>query len=175
MQIINKQKKMNISIRKADLQDIEKINKAAQIVFPNTYLSIIGKEQTEYMLDKMYSLQSLEKQISEGHDFYLAENNDNKICGFISCFPSQNGIYRIEKLYVMPECQKQGLGKILFNHAKKLALELKPKVNKIQLNVNRENPALEFYKHQGMYIAEQGDYPFGGGFFMCDYIMEYEI
>lgn len=42
---------------------------------------------------------------------------------------------------------------------------------RVELNVNRKNPALSFYRHMGMTIASSGDFDIGNGYFMNDYIM----
>lgn len=166
---------MEISIHKAGVNDAERINKAAQIVFTQTFTPVIGAEQTAYMLEKMYDVDGLKKQISQGRNFYLAENSLGEICGYLSCFQKDGEVFRIEKLYVMPDCQKSGLGKRFFEYAISLAKNLTPSPKYLQLNVNRENPAVKFYLHIGMKIASQGDFVFGGGYFMKDYIMEYEL
>ena len=166
---------MSITIRKATVADAERINKAAQVVFTQTFTPVIGAEQTAYMLSRMYDIDGLRQQISNGRDFYLAENPEGEICGYLSCFPIDGGIFRIEKLYVMPSAQKTGLGKRLFDHALSLAKLQVPPSKRLQLNVNRENPAVQFYLHIGMHIASQGDFVFGGGYYMNDYIMEYEV
>lgn len=168
-------KNQEITIRKAIIDDAERINSAAKVVFTKTFTPVIGKEQTAYMLERMYDINGLKQQISEGKDFFLAEDCEGNICGYMSCFPKDDGIFRIEKLYVMPQCQKTGLGKRFFDYAKTLAKGLNPKPKCLQLNVNRENPAVDFYLHIGMKIASQGDFPFGGGYFMNDYIMEYGL
>ena len=46
---------------------------------------------------------------------------------------------------------------------------------RIELNVNRRNKALDFYRREGMHIARTGDFPIGGGFYMNDYIMAVEL
>ena len=46
---------------------------------------------------------------------------------------------------------------------------------RIELNVNRNNPAVGFYKHQGLKIIRQGDFPIGNGYYMNDYIMGLDI
>lgn len=166
---------MEIKIRKATADDAERINKAAQIVFTQTFTPVIGAEQTAYMLERMYDIEGLRQQINNGRGFYLAEDSQGAIIGYMSCFPIDGGVFRIEKLYVMPNSQKTGLGKKFFDYALSLAKKQTPPSRCLQLNVNRENPAVQFYLHIGMHIASQGDFPFGGGFFMNDYIMEYEV
>ena len=44
-----------------------------------------------------------------------------------------------------------------------------------ELNVNRHNKALDFYKKMGMSIDRSGDFDIGGGFYMNDYIMRKEL
>lgn len=41
----------------------------------------------------------------------------------------------------------------------------------VELNVNRNNQAVGFYRHLGMEILRQGDFHIGNGFYMNDYIM----
>ena len=47
------------TIRKADTADIGLINKLAWQVFPATYKDILTKEQSDYMMEWMYSPESL--------------------------------------------------------------------------------------------------------------------
>ena len=45
----------------------------------------------------------------------------------------------------------------------------------MELNVNRNNPAVAFYEKMGMHKASQGDFHIGNGYYMNDYIMAMEI
>ena len=76
----------------------------------------------------------------------------------------------------MPEAQGSGLGKALFETA---VAAVRGAVNntpaRLELNVNRNNPAVGFYKKLGMTILRQGDFPIGHGFYMNDYIMGIKI
>ena len=45
----------------------------------------------------------------------------------------------------------------------------------IELNVNRNNPAINFYSRFGFKILRQGDFHIGNGFYMNDYIMGLEL
>ena len=65
-------KNQGITIRKAITDDAERINEAAKVVFTKTFTPVIGKEQTAYMLERMYDINGLKQQISEGKDFFLA-------------------------------------------------------------------------------------------------------
>lgn len=46
---------------------------------------------------------------------------------------------------------------------------------RIELNVNRNNPAIGFYNRLGFRILRQGDFDIGHGFYMNDYIMGMEL
>ena len=57
---------MDIEIKRAGNNDLQTIHDMAEIVFRQTYRSILSPEQMEYMMDWMYSLPNLEKQVSQG-------------------------------------------------------------------------------------------------------------
>ena len=46
---------------------------------------------------------------------------------------------------------------------------------RIELNVNRNNPAVTFYEHLGMHKDRSGDFPIGKGFYMNDHIMVIDL
>lgn len=82
-------------------------------------------------------------------------------------------LFHLQKLYVMPEFQGQGLGLRLFDRVVSSVAPSAP--CSIELNVNRSNPAVTFYEHIGMRRLRQGDFPIGHGFYMNDYIMGLDI
>jgi ribosomal protein S18 acetylase RimI-like enzyme len=43
------------------------------------------------------------------------------------------------------------------------------------LNVNRENPALGFYKKKGFEVIKTEDIDIGNGYFMNDYVMRLKV
>ena len=61
------------TIRKATTADCALIQKLAQQIFPVTYKDILTPEQTDYMMEWMYSLDNIRKQMEEeGHVYFLA-------------------------------------------------------------------------------------------------------
>ncbi|MCQ2974967.1 MAG: GNAT family N-acetyltransferase [Bacteroidales bacterium] len=165
---------MNFIIRKASLDDISNIKNVADIIFPYTYKNILSKDQIEYMMNLMYSIESLNNQFTiQNYEYFLAENNYGEILGYMSCKKNDNAILKLEKLYILPNYQRIGIGNALFFKAIEIAKN--KKLFHIQLNVNRNNNAINFYKKIGMYIASQGDFDIGNGYFMNDYIMQYDI
>lgn len=163
------------TIRKADTADIGLINKLAWQVFPATYKDILTKEQSDYMMEWMYSPESLRKQMEEeGHIYYIAYE-ECEPAGYVSIQPEGKNLYHLQKIYVLPYFQKYGLGKQLFRQAIAAIKELHPGPCRMELNVNRNNPSLGFYEHMGMKKVREGDFPIGNGYYMNDYIMGIDI
>jgi hypothetical protein len=63
----------------------------------------------------------------------------------------------------------------LFQQAIDGIKELHPAPCQMRLNVNRQNKAVDFYRHMGMYKLAEGDFPIGQGYYMNDYIMALDI
>ena len=164
-------------IRRAGTEDIPLIRSMAQTAFRATYAHILSPGQMEYMMDMMYSAESLGRQMSaEGNIFYVEEGR-----GYVSfrrdgLTADGRELFHLEKLYVLPEYQKTGLGRRLFDTVAEQAREASGgKPFRLELNVNRANPAVGFYEHIGLHKARSGDFPIGEGFYMNDYIMAADL
>ncbi|MDR0793329.1 MAG: hypothetical protein LBE82_08460, partial [Chitinophagaceae bacterium] len=59
------------TVRKATNADIPAIQKIAGITWQATYSPILSEEQLKYMLHQIYSTGALEKQMAQGHHFYV--------------------------------------------------------------------------------------------------------
>ena len=196
--------KIGIHISKASGEDIMCIHDMAQVVFRHTYREILSPEQMEYMMDWMYSPANLQKQLDEGHVYYIAYR-DGKPCGYVSVQPegiADDGrlLFHLQKIYVLPSEQGHGLGRALFEravaHVREAVLAREAAHvqevaggcteecvegcvegcgARIELNVNRSNPSIGFYHHLGLRILRQGDFHIGNGYYMNDYIMGLEV
>ena len=159
------------SIRKATTNDIPLIHEMAWVVFPHTYKEILTPEQIDYMMEWMYSEDSLHKQMEEdGHIYYLAFKGDEP-AGYLSIQPEGEHVFHLQKIYVLPSFKRMKLGKQLFEQAIKAIKELHPAPCQMRLNVNRQNKALAFYERMGMVKVDEGDFPIGNGYYMNDFIM----
>ena len=164
-----------IVIRKAGTGDIPLLHQMAQEVFPHTYQSILIPEQIDFMLQWMYSPESLHRQMEEeGHIYYIA-SKDGAAAGYVSIQPQGEHLFHLQKIYVLPAYLKEKLGRMLFEYALAVIKEIHPEPCTVELNVNRNNPALGFYQHMGMKKVREGDFPIGNGFYMNDYIMSIDI
>ena len=169
-----------MKIEKADREDLQAIHDMAQVVFRHTYRDILSSDQMEYMMDMMYSMPNLEQQIKDGHHYYIAYDNDIP-CGYVSVQyegTDTEGIevYHLHKIYVMPQMQGRKVGKSLFETAIGHARDdAKGRNARIELNVNKFNKAVEFYRHIGMRVLLEEDFPIGNGFYKTDYIMGLDL
>lgn len=163
-----------ILLRKAKEEDLPIISDLAERIWPDTYSAYISDEQLRYMLDMMYNQGELLGQLKKGHIFLIAEEEKKEV-GFASFSlidPEDNG-YKLHKIYVLPEIHGKGVGKILMNEVVNLVKRNGGKT--LQLNVNRNNKAKDFYQKAGFKIKETVDLDVGNGFFMNDYVMELSL
>ncbi len=163
-----------IKIRPAQITDLPTIHRLAHEIWPSAYLEILGEAQLNYMLEKMYSLPSLEHQLSVlNHHFILATENEIPV-GFASYSPHENkDSYHLNKIYVLPNQQGKNIGKQMLNYV--ISEIKKTCASSLQLNVNRYNKALQFYQKLGFKIIRKEDNDIGSGYFMNDYVLELQF
>ncbi len=157
------------SIRPATLDDIPLIRQLCFQVWPQTYASILQPAQIDFMLEWMYSPQSLQQQLQEGVN-YLVCYDDEVPAGFAAFVDQGSGKFKLEKLYVLPAWQGKGAGKYLIAHI--LGLITPRGATSLQLQVNKQNAAKNFYGKIGFTVAKAAVFDIGHGFVMDDYVME---
>lgn len=148
-------------------EDILTLSLLAAKIWRAYYPPIIGSEQVEYMLEKMYSFESLKKQINDNKNIFTAVYPEEEMAGFISISNTGDKDYFLHKLYIGTEIQNRGVGKALFNHVfSHIDYET------IRLTVNRQNVnAINFYFKNGFKIEKIIDMDIGCGYVMDDFVM----
>lgn len=159
-------------IRKAYPGDIRLIHSLAHKIWPATYSSILSIEQSNYMMEKMYSEKALNRDMEEGKEYVLIYDGVEAV-GFASYGWVAPGITRLHRIYFLPQVQGKGFGKQTIERIS--AAVLKAGGNSLQLNVNRFNPAKGFYEKIGFTIVREEDIDIGAGFYMNDYVMEKKL
>jgi len=161
-----------ITISEATLNDLKLIQEIAYKTWPLTYGEILSKEQLDYMLNLIYSDEALTEQYEKKEQlFYLVSDSESTL-GFIGIEHNyKNGnVTRIHKIYLLPETQGKGIGKIVIEEIVKLALQNNSTA--LSLNVNRFNNALRFYQKLGFEVTDEVNIDIGNGYLMEDYVME---
>jgi N-acetylglutamate synthase-like GNAT family acetyltransferase len=161
-------------IRKATVNDIDTILQIADTTWWATYSAILEREQIEFMLAEIYSAEKIEKQVSDNLQTYLLLEEEGTPVAFAAYSPRDENpdIYKLHKLYCLPQTQGKGYGKILINEIAEKTREAGKKV--LELNVNRYNQAKSFYEKMGFVIAYEEDIAIGP-YWMNDYVMRKEL
>jgi diamine N-acetyltransferase len=164
---------MTLRLHRASKSELQSIRRMAERIWLAHYPEIIGMEQTQYMLEQMYSIEKLGEQQAAGQVFYLVRENETEV-GFIGIRPlaGADEVYFIDKFYL--EQTKQGAG--LGSEAFRLLLAAYPEVKELRLQVNRQNyKSINFYFKNGFTIAQCLDVSIGDGYEMNDFLMTKRI
>ena len=161
-----------IIITRAALADRDFIRSVSERTWPSTYGHIISQEQIDFMMNWMYSDESLATQMNTGCEFYIAsiKKEDGKLdaVGFCSVSPEE-GAHKLNKLYVLPTAQGTGAGKALLN--KSIEVAKAAGSTSLFLQVNKQNTAYHFYLKKGFIKELEFKFDIGNGFYMDDYVM----
>jgi GNAT superfamily N-acetyltransferase len=162
------------SIRQATIDDVETIRQLAEKTWWITYSPILEKEQIDYMLSEIYSFDKIYSQVKNNTQTYVLLEEDGRPVAFASYSPRDEDpeIYKLHKLYCLPETQGKGYGKILINEVARRTLDAGKHM--LDLNVNRHNKAKNFYEKMGFTVAYEEDIPIGQ-YWMNDYVMRKEL
>lgn len=159
-----------LSVTKATSADIPLIRQLTFAIWPQTYSHMISQQQIDYMLEMMYSPAVLQKQIEEEGCTFIIVHEDGEPVAFASYEETEPATWKLNKIYILPSQQGKGTGTFIIHY---IADEIKEKAAKaLQLQVNRQNKAKDFYEKLGFKIIKTADFDIGNGYFMNDYVME---
>jgi ribosomal protein S18 acetylase RimI-like enzyme len=151
----------------ATTADTQTIHDIAERVWSKHYIpNIITQDQMDYMMEWMYSADSLAKQMAEGARFFMMNYNGQTV-GYLS-INNNNGDLFLNKFYIDTEYQRLNLG----SNALALALAEFSAAITMRLQVNRKNfKAVNFYFKNGFTIERAEDFDIGNNYLMEDYVM----
>ena len=155
--------------------DLPAIARLADIIWRAHYPGIISTEQIDYMLARMYSLETLREEIRLRAIRYERLLVGEEFVGFASLGPTdQAKQFKLHKIYVHPAWQGRGLGSLLMRHCEREACKLG--ASRLLLAVNKKNArAIAAYERNGFAIVYFVFVNIGGGFVMDDYVMAKEL
>ncbi len=149
--------------------DIIELTNLAPEIWREYCVSIIGHEQTEYMIEKFHTKEFIEQQIENGCQYYFIEA-ENKKAGYIAVIPEQGDLF-LSKFYIKQVFRGKGLGRKTLKLIEDIAKELN--LPKIRLVCNKYNKnSLAVYKKLGFNIVDSTIIDIGGGYKMDDYVLE---
>ena len=100
-----------MEIRLLQKHELSLTRNLAEKIWPSAYGTILSKEQLSYMLNWMYSIETLEKSFDKGNEFYCAFDNDLPL-GFLELefLNEEADSVKLQKIYVLPSEQNKGIG-----------------------------------------------------------------
>jgi len=162
-----------LTIKKAALHHIELLRSLAREIWTTHYPGIITIDQIEYMLDLMYSTETIKKEINSGVIWEIIEKEDEPI-GFISVTCTKDGTVKLNKLYIKNTYHGKGFGQRALQHVMNFAK--KNNFNRVCLTVNKGNMnAIKAYEKAGFIRTDSVVNDIGGGYVMDDYIYTFTI
>ncbi|MBL8398230.1 MAG: GNAT family N-acetyltransferase [Candidatus Accumulibacter sp.] len=162
---------MHIEVLPVTVDDIDSLTTLARRIWLATYSKIISPAQIDYMLAQRYAPQRLREELNLPTIWWDQARVDGRLAGFASCVQLlERREMKIDKLYVDPDHQRQGLGGRLL--AAVAAHAQTTDCQTLILAVNKRNaPAIAAYRRYGFVIREEVCIDIGGGFVMDDYLM----
>ena len=163
-----------IEIRDAAIADAAAIRKLAEDTWWPTYAPIISNEQITYMLAELFNDRALRDLIDSGQQRFLILAEDDVPTGFAAHGPRPGNaaIHKLHKLYVLPSAQGKGFGRLMLGHVTRHLVYTG--VRYLDLNVNRNNPAVKFYERIGFSVLREEDIAIGP-YWMNDFVMRYAL
>ena len=159
-----------IAIRPVTPRDVEPLCSLAREIWRAHYPPIIGEAQTEYMLAQRYQREIVEAELDREDIRWVVAHEGERMVGFASFHVQESGELKIDKLYVHPGRQRQGIGGALIEQACEVAQSRGSA--SVVLAVNKRNhSAIAAYRKHGFEIREAVVKDIGDGFVMDDYVM----
>jgi diamine N-acetyltransferase len=159
-----------IEIVDASIEDLSTIQEMAERTWWPTYGKILTPVQIRFMLDNIYNTGTLRTAMEDGSQQFILLKNETVCQAFASYGQRKENpvVYKLHKIYVLPENHGKGYGALMIQEIKKRLLAQNIRI--LDLNVNRYNAARNFYEKIGFEVIREEDVPIGP-YWMNDFVM----
>jgi Acetyltransferases, including N-acetylases of ribosomal proteins len=163
---------MKLHFKRASKPEIELLRGLAREIWTTCYPGIISMEQIEYMLNLMYSTDTITKEITNGVIWEVLEYNNQPV-GFIAVTISEK-VAKLNKLYMKDDHHGKGLGQQALQRVVDIARE--HHLSEVYLTVNKGNVnAIKAYERFGFERTDSVVSDIGNGYVMDDFIYTFRI
>lgn len=163
---------MMIRVCKTD-EEIRALALLAKQIWHEYFITLISKEQIEYMVTKFQSYEALYKAINEEHYTYFLAYEEQTLIGFCGVKPDKSRLF-LSKLYIQKDNRGKGYASLLLKKAIDYGNALH--LNAIYLSCNKHNHhSLAIYKQKGFLQIDAVQTDIGQGFIMDDYILQLDL
>lgn len=158
---------MEITFKKAGIEDLEEVQKLAMETFYAAFASLNTEGNMKFYMDRAFSKEQLGQELTEANSIFLLAQIGGKTAGYLklNLGPAQTDLQdpealEIQRIYVHPDYQNLKLGEQMVRKAISVAHERNLKY--IWLGVWEKNlRAIRFYERQGFIQIGQHPFPFG--------------
>lgn len=155
-------------------EDRQHLAALADEIWHEYWPTLIGSEQTDYMVEQFQSLNAIERSIREDayEYWFLRDENDGRIVGYTGghAEPATNR-YFISKIYLLKDERGHGFASATIRFYENICRERG--FDAMYLTVNKQNElAVRAYVGKGFETIDAVETDIGSGFIMDDYIME---
>ncbi len=158
------------TLRRLAAEDIPAVGALAREVWQATYPALISQAQIDAMLADRYAPHQIREQLADPHHFWWVARQGEAPVGFAHARLDRSDC-KLDKLYVHPTHQRQGIGAALIQAVADWART--QGARRLWLQVNRGNrQAIQAYEKYGFRIVESRVFDIGNGFVMDDHVME---
>jgi ribosomal protein S18 acetylase RimI-like enzyme len=152
--------------------DFDAVAALARRIWLAHYISIVSKEQIEYMLGGRFTPDNLARYVDAGDRWFDVLRTDGAIVGYCShALLADPREVKLEQLYLLPELHGLGLGKRMMVHIEAHVRELGRDTLVLQVN-KRNTKAASVYLRAGFEVREEVCIDIGAGYVMDDFIMQ---
>ena len=158
------------SLHRLTPTEVDAVSALARVVWQATYPALISQAQIDTMLAERYAPAGIRTQLDDPRHAWWVVEKSQALAGFAHA--SLDGTNcKLDKLYVHPHSQRQGIGRALLYAVQDWARQ--QQAQRLWLQVNRGNTqAIRAYEHYGFHIVESRVFDIGHGFVMDDHVME---
>ena len=148
------------------------LSAVADDIWHEYFTPILGTAQVDYMLEKFLSPDALIEQINNGYEYFVF-SYEYTFAGFAG-IKEEHGKLFLSKLYVHKDFRGKKIGSYMFS--KFIEICKMRELKSIWLTCNRNNTeTLAIYEHLGFQKIREEKADIGNGFYMDDFILEYEL
>lgn len=159
-----------LTLQRLASEDIAAVSALAREVWQATYPALISQAQIDAMLADRYAPDEIREQLHDPRQCWWVARHGQAPVGFANARLDTSGC-KLDKLYVHPTHQRQGLGAALIEAIADWARA--QGARRLWLQVNRGNAqAIRAYEKYGFRIVESRVFDIGNGFVMDDHVME---
>ena len=134
-------------VRTASERDLAAVRDLLVETWHATYDSIYGAERVREITDEWHSVASLKARLARPNSEFLVADDGKRIGGMaFAAASSDPATILLHQLYVRPDCQRKGIGKLLLDEIE----ESFPEAKILRLEVEEANgAAVLFYRMNG--------------------------